>query len=296
MMKQTIARAWGLYRRHWGALMLMLLVELVLRLMAATPLLFLAAGETRALALLCVPLWMLIVLPARQNAAQVMAELQAGEPLRLTELVSGRDYGRKLCRGLKQTGLLLLWALPFLCATAFALYVFKGETVAGVTDSFSLLRTFIDLGNSRVVRVLLPISESATIRGVGAVAVLYLLTLTPVFFGQAFHSGTRHAFALGRGPKALKRRRGGVICTWLVGLLTLVPFALVAAKVSTGYLSALMSAVASMGSAPLPAPDQKVWIIALAFVALCLPLVPLKQLITACRVRLALDKQPGAAA
>lgn len=296
MMRQSIARAWGLYRRHWGSLMLMLLVELVLRLMAATPLLFLAAPETRLLALLCLPLWVLIVLPARQNAAQVMAGLQAGAPLQLTALVSTRDYSRKLCRGLKQTGLLLLWTLPFLCATAFALYLFKGKTVPGVTDSLSLWRMSIDLGNSRVVKALLPISDIATVRGVGAVAALYLLTLTPFFFGLAFHSGTRHAFALGHGPKALKGRRGGVILTWLVGLLTLAPFALVAARIGSGFLAGVLGAVASLDPASLPPLDQNIWLIALAFVVLCLPLVPFKQLLTACRVHLAAADQAGAAA
>lgn len=296
MMKQAIARAWGLYRRHWGSLMLMLLVELVLRLMAATPLLFLAAPETRPLALLCLPLWVLLVLPARQNAAQVMAGLQAGAPLQMTALVSTRDYGRKLCRGLKQTGLLLLWALPFLCATAFVLYAFSGKTITGVTDSFSILRMFMSLGNNSVTKALLPISDSATIRGVGAVAALYLLTLVPFVFGLAFHSGARHAFALGHGPKVLKGRRGGIILTWLAGLLTLVPFALAAARIGSGFLAGVLSAVASMDLASLPPLDQNIWLIALAFVVLCLPLVPFKQLLTACRVHLAAADQAGAAA
>lgn len=297
MMKQTIARAWRLYRRHFGPLMLGLLLQLVLRLMVLTPLLFLAADQTRPLALLSLLLWMLIILPARQNAALAFADLSAGRPLNLLAFVSCRDYGRKLARGLKQTGLMLLWALPFLAATGLVLFVYFGKAIEGITDTFTILRTVISLGNSQAVQSLLPISESATIRGVVAMVALYLLTLLPLFFGMAFHSGTRHAHALG-SRRMLRGHRGGMVLTWAVGLVTLLPFALVAFRVGAGYLSGVMAALGNLGagSIALPPLDRNVWLIAAAFVVLCLPLVPLKQLLTACRVRLLASSAAEAAA
>lgn len=295
-MKKTSAasRAWTLYRRYFPQMMLGLLLQIILRLIVVTPLLFLAAQETRALALLCVPLFVLIVLPARQNAAQVTARLNQGYGFDLMGLVSFQDYGRKLLRGLKTTGCMLLWALPWIAATVFAAFVYGGKTIEGVTDTFTVLRTVISLGNHDLVKTLLPISDTATIRGIAAILVAYLLTALPILVGWAFHAGSRHAAAL---QTSMKGRRLRVMGAWFLGLLTLVPFIAVTAGVGAGYVNQLLSALSSLGqgSISLPPLNQNVWLIAAAFVLLLLPVIPYKQLITAsCVHGQALDAEVSA--
>lgn len=294
-MKKTSAasRAWTLYRRYFPQLMLGLVLQIVLRLIVLAPLLFLATPQTRLLAVLSPVLFVLILLPARQNAAEVMAQLHQGYGFDLTGFVSFRDYGRKLLRGLKTTGLMLLWSLPFIAATVFVAFVYGGKTIEGVTDTFTVLRTVISLGNHALVKTLLPVSGTATIRGVAAIIVMYLLTALPTLVGWAFHAGTRHAAALGQKVRCRLRVMGA----WLLGLATLLPFLFVAVNVSKGYLSQLLGALSSIGqgSLSLPAPDKELWVIVAAFVVLVLPLIPFKQLLPASCVHNAAQTEEVAA-
>lgn len=291
-MKKTcsVSRAWTLYRRYFPQMMLGLLLQIVLRLIVATPLLFLAAPETRMLALLTLPLFALIVLPARQNAAEVMARLHQGYGFDLMGFVSFRDYGKKLLRGLKTTGLMLLWALPFIAATGFLAFVYGGKTIEGVTDTFTVLRTVINLGNHSLVKTLLPVSDTATIRGVMAIIVMYLLTALPILIGWAFHCGSRHAAALG----VKLTHRGRVMGVWCLSLVTLVPFIVAAGAVSMGFLKQLLSALSAIGqgSFSLPPLEKNMWLLVAAFVVLLLPVIPLKQLLpAACVHKQAVQKE-----
>lgn len=280
-MKKTcsVSRAWTLYRRYFPQMMLGLLLQIVLRLIVATPLLFLAAQETRVLALMTLPLFVLIVLPARQNAAEVMAKLHQGYGFDLMGFVSFENYGKKLLRGLKTTLLMLLWALPFIAATGFLAFVYGGKTIEGVTDTFTVLRTVINLGNHQLVKTLLPVSDTATIRGVMAIIVMYLFTALPILFGWAFHAGHRHAAALG----VKLRSRGRVMGVWFLSLVTLVPFIVTAGAISMGFLKQLLGALSAIGqgSFSLPPLEKNMWLLVAAFVVLLLPLIPFKQLLPA---------------
>ena len=280
-MKKTcsVSRAWTLYRRYFPQMMLGLLLQIVLRLIVATPLLFLAAQETRVLALMTLPLFVLIVLPARQNAAQVMARLHQGYGFDLMGFVSFENYGKKLLHGLKTTLLMLLWALPFIVATGFLAFVYGGKTIEGVTDTFTVLRTVINLGNHQLVKTLLPVSDTATIRGVMAIIVMYLLTALPILIGWAFHSGSRHAAALG----VKLRSRGRVMGVWFLSLVTLVPFIVTAGAISMGFLKQLLGALSAIGqgSFSLPPLEKNMWLLVAAFVVLLLPVIPFKQLLPA---------------
>lgn len=280
-MKKTcsVSRAWTLYRRYFPQMMLGLLLQIVLRLIVATPLLFLAATETRMLALMTLPLFVLIVLPARQNAAEVMAKLHQGYGFDLMGFVSFENYGKKLLRGLKTTLLMLLWALPFIAATGFLAFVYGGKTIEGVTDTFTVLRTVINLGNHQLVKTLLPVSDTATIRGVMAIIVMYLLTALPILIGWAFHAGHRHAAALG----VKLRSRGRVMGVWFLSLVTLVPFIVTAGAISMGFLKQLLGALSAIGqgSFSLPPLEKNMWLLVAAFVVLLLPLIPFKQLLPA---------------
>ena len=91
----------------------------------------------------------------------------------------------------------------------------------------------------------------------------------------------------------LKGHRLGVMGCWLAGLIALLPFLLVAGWASLDYVSALVGAISSIGTGTvsLPPLDQKIFVIAAAFVVLLLPLLPLKQLLSAAYVRQLKEKQ-----
>lgn len=260
--------AWRAYRAHPLDAFLFLLLELVLRLMACAPLLLLAAEETRLGAALSVLLFVLIVPPARQNAAEVMRDALHGGRLFTPALVSCRAYGRKLAAGVNQTLLMLLWGAPLLAGVGLAVYAFKG-----LIDGFTLLRTISSLGGG------------STENGIKLLAVLYALTLLPLAIGFAFHSGRRHAVACGDAALA-RRHRGGVMLAWLTALAALLPFVVAAGTVCMGYVSALMQAVKSLGQGrfSLPPLDRNVYLVAAAVVVLLLPAIPLKQLVSAAYV------------
>ena len=267
MLKNALRDTVRVYRTHGREGALAVFLQLLLRLMALAPLLFLCARETRPLALLALPLYVLLVLPVRQLTARSMQAALAGGPLLAVPDV--REWADALAQGLKRTGLMLLWALPWLGATGFAVWAYSGNV-----DVFTLLRALMSLGGG------------SSIQGVKIVLLIYAATLVPVLAGCAFHSGTRHAVALG-GRGLLKGRRLGVMGCWLVGLAALVPFAAAAGLASLDYVSALVGAISSIGTGAvsLPPVDQKIFIIAAAFVVLLLPLLPFKQLLSAAYVR-----------
>ena len=245
------------------------LVQLALRLMAAAPLLALAAKEIRWVALCSIPLYFLIVPVARQNMAEAMQCALGGGPLLSVHLVSWADYGRKFRQGLRRAGLMLLWSALFVAATAVALWAYAGRI-----DAFTLIRVLMQLGGG------------ATMVGIKRVLLIYAATLIPIVLGCAFHSGARHALALG-DKKLLRGRRLGVMGVWFAGLAALAPFFAVAGGVSAGFVSALVNALGNIGtgSISLPSIGTNVYIIAAAFVLLFLPGLAFKQLLTAVYVR-----------
>ena len=127
---------------------------------------------------------------------------------------------------------------------------------------------------------------------VNLVVMLYLLTLVPLIIGLGFHSGTRHREALGNG-KMIRGHRGQVLGCWIVGLVTLIPFLAAAGWICSDYVHQLMNALSNigMGSLSLPPLDSRAWLMGVALVVLLLPLIPLKQLITACQVKVMQEAQ-----
>ncbi|MBQ8653846.1 MAG: hypothetical protein IJ507_02820 [Clostridia bacterium] len=261
-------------RRQFPQALLATLFQLVLRMMVFAPLLFLTAKETSALALLCIPLYILIVFPARQNMACCMQDALEGGSLFSLRLISFEGYGRKVWRGVKQTLLLMAWGSLFIACTGLAVFIYAGKTIEGVTDVFTLIKTMMALGGG------------STIKGATVVICIYAATVLPLLLGVAFHSGTRHAVALG-GRKLLKGHRFGVIMAWLAGACALLPFLAVAVWIGAGYVSGLISAVANLGSGSITLPPLKENLMALgaAAVLLLFPAIPVKQLLSAAYVR-----------
>ena len=269
----ALRAAWHTYRTHFSEMLLTLLMQVVIRLMALTPLLFLTAPETRALALLSLPLTILLVLPARQNTADAMRDALDGGHLFTLRLISPEHYGRKVARGIKQALWLMLWGSLFLAATGLGIFVFAGKTIEGVTDVFTLVRALMFLGGG------------SSIQGAARLMLIYAATLLPLLAGVAFHSGTRHAIARG-GRKLLNGHRGGVMLAWLGGCVFLLPALAVIGSMAMNAVSALTAALANLGrsSVSFSLGDHMPLMIAAAIVLL-IPAVPFKQLLSAAYVR-----------
>ncbi len=77
----VIRTAWRTWTAHFGETLLFTLYQLVIRCIALCPLLFLARKDLRWFALLSPVLFVLLVLPARQNAAEAMQHALRGMPL-----------------------------------------------------------------------------------------------------------------------------------------------------------------------------------------------------------------------
>ncbi len=268
-MSKVLGQSARVYGEYFWQGALCVLLQIVLRLMAAAPLLALVTTEAPWLALFSVPLYLLIVPVARQNMAEAMQDALAGGPLFTLKLVSCENYGKKFARGLKQALLFVLWAALFIAATCVAVWAYAGKV-----DAFTLVRVLMNLGGGSFMN------------GIKLVLVIYAATLLPIVLGCAFHSGTRHAIALG-DKNIIRGHRLGVVGVWLVGLVALLPFFAAAAYVGMDFVSGLVNALSNLGagSIALPSIGDKVYLLAAAFVVLLLPALPFKQLMTAAYVR-----------
>jgi len=268
-MSKVLGVSARVYRENFWQGALCVLLQIVLRLMAAAPLLALVTKEIQWVALLSILLYLLIVPVARQNMAEAMQDAIAGGPLFSVKLISCENYGRKFLRGLKQTLLMLLWAVLFIAATIVAYWAYAGEI-----DAFTLVRVLMNLGGGSFMN------------GIKLVLVIYAATALPIVIGCAFHSGTRHAIALG-DKKLIRGHRLGVVAVWLLGLVALLPFFGAVAYVGMDFVSGLVSALGNLGtgSIALPSIGDKIYLLAAAFVVLLLPALPFKQLMTAVYVR-----------
>lgn len=248
---------------------LCVLLQITLRLIVAAPLLALVAEEIRWVALLSIPLYLLIIPAARQNMAAAMQDGIGALPLLGVQLVSWENYGEKFRRGLGRALAMLVWALPFIAATVVAVWAYSGQI-----DAFTLVRVLMNLGGGSFMN------------GIKLVLVIYAATLLPILVGCAFHSGTRHAVALG-DKRILRGHRLGVMGVWFAGLAALIPFAAVVWGVGAGFVSGLVEALGNLGtgSISLPSIGTNIYIIAAAFVVLYLPGLAFKQLMTAVYVR-----------
>ena len=263
----AMGRAWRAYTASFGGTMKFLLTETCLTLICLAPLLFLTNGRLAAGALLCVPLWLLMMLPARMNAARDMAAALAGEGLGSPRLIEGADYGKKLLCGLKRAGFLLLWAVPLIALAVIFRNHFAGE-VDGLTV-YRMIRN--DLGGGD------------QIRGIRVLVLITVGTLLVLMFGCAFHSGARQAWAQG-DPRRVRGHHGKVVLAWLASLVTVLPMVLAIVAAVARYLPVLRDLNGLlMGTVSLPATRGTLLILA-AGALLTLPLLPLRSLIPAALV------------
>ena len=270
--RKAWAEAWRVWKGRFGEALCFGLLETALRAAVFAPLLFLAGGRLKWLALLTPVLFVLVVLPARQRAADVLQKAVRGGPLFSRQLILGREkgwYGRELVNGLKNGFFLLLWALPVIALSVWFWQLWFGKAVSGSTDFYTLLFNIGNLGGGDMFVGLLYI------------ALIWLGTALPVLVGSAFHSARRHEQALG-GRRFLPRKgaRAATMRAWLLGLVTLIPFLAVVAVILAGYGSALITFAKTMRM-NFPPVKQNLWLLGGAFLVLVMPVLSLKALITA---------------
>ena len=268
------------YVKNFFDLMGAYLVEGVLRAMCLAPLMFLLLPQTAMLAWLCVPLYVLIALPARQNYALAMQDMLYGGRVLSPRLISVKGYWGKLGRGLLGTLKMLIWmALPIVGFVLLAqVYVGRGGLASWIMslwgfeslDGITAMRWFVKLGGS-------------TVNGLIRLALVILSTLILPVIGCAVHCGARHAAAL-EEKKLLRGKRLQLMLLWALGFLVFVPFVAVALTVLLSDLKAFVMGFAEMflsKSFALPELGEKLYILIGAFVLLFLPMVPFKQLLPA---------------
>ncbi len=204
-----------------GAYVRFFLTELCLTLITLAPLLFLAESGLRPLALLCVPLFVFVLLPARVNAAAAMQNALAGGSLFSRCLADASGYGRKLGYGLLRAFYLLLWAAPLIAGLVIARAHISGEM-----DGFTLLRMIKSFGGEDLLR------------GTIYVALIFVALLLLFAAGCGFHCGDRHAMVLG-----LKKIPGGrrkMLGCWICSLVVLLPLIIAVIITLIRYFPALM--------------------------------------------------------
>jgi len=267
-LKPVVKESLRLYKKNFAPLMLCLLVQGVLRFIALTPLLFLADKALAPLALLALPLYLLIALPARQNVALALQDMIGGGSVFSLRLLSTADYARKLLRGLKGTLCMLLWSALTLSGVTLLFLSFKG-----LTDGFTLMGVFYVIGGSVADGVWIVL---------GALCASTLLIL----LGCALHSGSRHAAAL--GDKALLRgNRLRLMGLWFLGMLLVIPFVIVVIAVLGSFILTLPEALRNMQLPSLTLTASQWGMLLVSAAVLLLPLLPLKNLLPAVYLHMA---------
>jgi hypothetical protein len=264
--KPVLSDSLRLYKKNFGPLCLTLLVQLVLRAIALSPVLFLADKALAPLAFIAIPLYILIVLPARQNYAIALQDMLDGGSVFTPQLISVKDYWRKLFRGAKGMICMLLWSAVTITGVGL-LYA----AVRGLVDFITLMRIFSSIGGNVMDGVMIVAS---------AVAASCLL----IVLGCAVHSGSRHAIALGN-KKLMRGNRLRLTALWFLGCILVLPFAAVVVYALGDYA---LSLVRELKNLKLPAFTLSVKQAALLIggaAVLLFPALPLKNLLPAVYLR-----------
>ena len=141
--------------------------------------------------------------PRPEGKLYWMHGASVGEAVSMLPLIG---YKKKVARSLRMTGLMLLWLLPF----------------AALVGLMQYERTELDVGT--IWGHLNALGGGAFDQGIIRYVIIMVLMLLFPLFGLMFHSGTRHAYALG-DRKLVKGHRWQIVGLWLSGLLFVLPMA-----------------------------------------------------------------------
>ena len=263
-MTEAFRKAYRIVSQQKGGTLKLLAAEGALTLMCLAPLLFLTEqGPLKYLAALCVPLWLLVKVPARVNAAAAMQDAAAGGRLFTLRLAETDGYLKKVLYGLSRLGLLALWSAPLAAALVYAWYQY-----AVTEDGLAVLNMIYAFGGNDV--------KTGAIYVLLIYAALILLSL----LGAGFHSGDRHAMALGR-MGMLKGKRMKMLGCRICTLVYLLPLMIAAAAAAARYLP-LLNDLSGVMTGDTPRPSSRTSLIILGIGALLtLPLIPLRSMTTA---------------
>ena len=261
--------------RHPADTLKFLATELCLTLICLAPMLFLADKTLGYAAALTVPLWILVMFPARMNAAEAMQDSLRGGRLFSLRLADPSDWGNKVLCGLKRTGFLLLWASPLIAAAVYAWRHF-----AGLVDGFTLIAMIKQFGGGDFMT-----------------GILYLLLvlagmLLILAIGFGFHSGARHARAQG-SVRLMKGRHGKNLLGWICAQVTLLPLLVSIAAAVMRYVPVISNVSGLVaGTLKLPSTRETLMILA-AGALLTLPLLPARSMITAAVMKIGESDETG---
>ncbi len=264
---QAFQKAYRTVTAQKGETLKFLVTELSLTGMCLAPLLFLTEkGPLKYLALLAVPLWMLIKIPARLNAAAAMQDSLGTGKIFSLRLADPGNYGKKAGYAFARLGLLALWALPLILALLYA-----WEKYSGDTDGLTVLDMIYRFGGQDMKT--------------GVIYLLMILSGLMILaaLGAGFHSGDRHAFVLDQ-KGLLKGKRPKVLLCRICSLIFLLPLIIAVVMVAFRY-TPLLNDVSGVISGDVPRPSSRTTLIILGIGAvLTLPLLPLRSMVTAAYV------------
>lgn len=271
---QAFANARKVYKKAPVDVLKFFVVELCILLAAMTPLLFLCTPKLKFLALLTLPAFVLLVFPARMNAARAMKDGLRGGKLCTPRLIATDHYMSDVLCGCKRALLVLIWAIPLIVFVLFALnkYGFGG----GSTDGFTMLNEIKQFGGGN--------GTDDMIKGIIYLILILAGVLLALVLGLGFHSGARHAYA-GGNVKGICGNHGRNLACWICALVTLLPV-IVATVIAVCRYTPLLADMNKtvrgfmMGTISLPNTQTTLLILA-AGAVLTLPLLPLRSLITA---------------
>lgn len=276
-MKPVLKESLRLYKKNFPQLCLALLVEVVLRAIALSPLLFLADKALAPLAYIAIPLYILIVLPARQNYALALQDMMDGGSVFTVQLISARDYWKKLFRGAKGMVCILLWSAVTVVSVSL-LYA----ALTGLVDVLTLMRICSSIGGGDFVKGLMII-----LGGIAASTLLILL-------GCALHSGSRHAAAMD-DRKLLKGSRLRLTALWFLGLVLVIPFAAVVVATMGDYAMTLIEELKNWSFPAFTLNARQTAMLIAGAVVLLYPLLPLKNMLPAVYLRKVKESRDAAA-
>lgn len=256
--------------RNYKDLLKFFLVEVCFIMIGLAPLLFLLEPDMQYAAAITYPFFLLVIIPARMNAAAAMQDCLSGGSVFSCRLIDYSGIRRKVMCGIKRMLLLPIWAVPMVISLDYAYRLWKGEDDM---DGFSLLQSIQDFGGGDVKK-----------------AILYILLITAgliliLMIGAGFHSGARHALALGN-PRMVDGHHGKIVLGWLLATLVfMLPLWIAIAIVLVQVLPVLLNDMNGliMHTVSVPRPKTMLLILGLGGL-LTVPLMPVRSLMVAAMV------------
>jgi len=278
-----------------------MLMALIMRVIALAPLacLFVCEGWQRWLAVLCPVMVIFVILPLRYSFAQAVTL----RPRRFSfdTAFSFSHYGEKLKESLIHALHVIKWGIPLAAMAVGAFYCYTQ------VDALTLFQTVNELGNTCAQLLTgaanwlagltggtaVVMTSNNFMLGAGAVAAVFGLGALIWLWGAVRNSASRYIWAIAassdRVPRAEMRRRlqdrrlrqMGIA---LINLILWIPFLYVtfgAVKTALSDLSTMLMMAITTGELPTVDLIAVAMPAAGAFIALYLPLLPLRRWNTA---------------